>query len=69
MRKQSVPDQTGSKKKHEYGETQPRRNDVTEQRGGPQSDQVAGETDKGARNQAAKGRNPQTTKMKGDVVR
>ena len=60
MRKQSVQNQTGNKKEH--AETHPRRNDVTEQRGGPQSDQIAGETDKGAHNQATKGRNPQGNK-------
>jgi hypothetical protein len=61
MRKQSVPNQT-NRKQQEYGETQPRRNDITEQRGGPQADQVAGETDKGAHNQAMEGRNPQGNK-------
>jgi hypothetical protein len=58
MRNQSMPNQTHGKKELEYGETQPKRNDMKEQRGGPQSDQAAGETDKGAHNQAAKGRNP-----------
>jgi hypothetical protein len=56
MRNQSMPNQTHGKKELEYGETQPKRNDMKEQRGGPQSDQAAGETDKGAHNQAAKGR-------------
>ena len=51
--------QTGVKNPPEYAETQPPRNDVKEQRGGPQSDQRVGETDKGAGNQEAKGRNPQ----------
>lgn len=46
-------------RKLEYGETQPPRGDVKEQRGGPQTDQITGETDKGAYNQALKGRNPQ----------
>ena len=58
MRKQSVSNQTEGKKL-EHGETQPRRNDITEQRRGPQTDQLSGETDKGAHNQAVKGRNPQ----------
>ena len=39
--------------------TQPPRNDVKEQRGGPQTDQIIGETDKGAQNQAKENRNPQ----------
>jgi hypothetical protein len=39
--------------------TQPPRNDVTEQRGGLQADQLSGETEKGAQNQAKKNRNPQ----------
>lgn len=43
----------------EYGETQPVRGDVKEQRGGPQDNQVTGQTEKGARNQEAKGKNPQ----------
>ena len=59
MRKQSMQNQTHGKKEPEYAETQPRRDDVKEQRGGPQADQVAGEADKGAHNQAMKGRNPQ----------
>ena len=62
MRKQSTQNQTHSKKQSEYAETQPRRDDLKEQRGGPQSDQVASETDKGAHNQAMKGRNPQGNK-------
>lgn len=59
MRSQSMPNQTHDKKELEYGETQPKRDDMKEQRGGSQSDQAAGETDKGAHNQAVKGRNPQ----------
>jgi hypothetical protein len=39
--------------------TQPSRNDVTEQRGGPQADQLSGATDKGAKTQAKENRNPQ----------
>ena len=62
MRKQSTPNQTHSEKEPEYAETQPRRDDLKEQRGGPQSDQVAGEADKGAHNRSMKGRNPQTNK-------
>jgi hypothetical protein len=46
----------------EYGETQPPRNDVKEQRGGPQADQITGQTDKGAHNRDIKGRNPQANK-------
>jgi hypothetical protein len=46
----------------EYGETQPPRNDIKEQRGGLQTNQVTGETDKGAHNQDTKGRNPQGNK-------
>lgn len=42
--------------------TQPRRNDVLEQRGGEQTDQRVGETEKGAHNQEMKGRNPQGNK-------
>ena len=38
---------------------QPPRGDVTEQRGGPQVDQISGETEKGAQNQAKENRNPQ----------
>jgi hypothetical protein len=45
--------------KLEYGETQPRRNDVKEQRGGPQDNQITGQVEKGAQNQTMKGRNPQ----------
>ena len=48
-----------SKNKPEYAETQPPRNDLKEQRGGPQTDQRVGETDKGAHNQDARGRNQQ----------
>lgn len=36
--------------------------DVVSQRGGEQSDQLSGETQKGAHNQEAKGRNPQGNK-------
>ena len=39
--------------------TQPPRNDVKEQRGGEQADQISGETEKGAHNQEMKNRNPQ----------
>jgi hypothetical protein len=39
--------------------TQPPRNDVKEQRGGPQANQLTGQTDKGAQNQAKENRNPQ----------
>jgi hypothetical protein len=39
--------------------TQPPRNDVTEQRGGPQANQLTGETDKGAQTEAKENRNPQ----------
>ena len=42
----------------EYGETKPPRGDVKEQRGGPQTDQITGQSEKGAHNQAMKGRNP-----------
>ena len=42
--------------------TQPRRNDVLEQRGGEQTDQRVGQTEKGAHNQEMKGRNPQGNK-------
>lgn len=41
----------------EYGETQPPRNDIKEQRGGPQDNQITGQTEKGARNQDLKGQN------------
>ena len=54
--------ETQKKKQLEYGETQPPRNDVKEQRGGPQTDQRVGQTDKGSHNQEAKGRNPQGNK-------
>jgi hypothetical protein len=57
--------QTDVKKQPEYAETQPPRNDLKEQRGGPQTDQRVGETDKGAHNQEAKGRNPQGNKTEG----
>lgn len=46
-------------KKIEHGETQPPRVDVKEQRGGPQDNQLTGQTEKGARNDEARGRNPQ----------
>jgi hypothetical protein len=59
MRRQSVPNQTHGKKQLEHGETQPPRNDLKEQKGGLQADQRAGETERGANNQKAKGRNPQ----------
>lgn len=36
--------------KIEPGETQPPRNDVKEQRGGPQDNQITGQTEKGADN-------------------
>ena len=62
MRNQSDRNQREVKKKPEYAETQPPRNDLKEQRGGPQLDQRVGETDKGAHNQEAKGRNPQGNK-------
>ena len=45
--------------KLEFGETQPPRNDVKEQRGGPQDNQITGQVEKGAHNQTMKGRNPQ----------
>lgn len=54
--------QSQGNKQPEYLETQPPRNDLKEQRGGPQSDQRIGETDKGAHNQEAKGKNPQGNK-------
>ncbi|MBD0372889.1 MAG: hypothetical protein ICV60_18740 [Pyrinomonadaceae bacterium] len=38
--------------------TQPPRNDITEQRGGPQANQITGETDKGAKTEANENRNP-----------
>jgi hypothetical protein len=53
---------TQKRKQPEYAETQPSRNDLKEQRGGPQTDQRVGETDKGSHNQEAKGRNPQGNK-------
>ena len=46
-------------KRMDYGETQPPRVDVKEQRGGPQENQVSGQKEKGARDQEAKGKNPQ----------
>ena len=42
--------------------TQPERDDVIQQRGGEQTDQRVGETEKGAHNQEMKGRNPQGNK-------
>ena len=39
-----------------------RQDDVKAQRGGPQADQISGETDKGAHNQEMKNRNPQGNK-------
>lgn len=48
--------------KLEYGQTQPPRNDVKEQRGGPQDNQLTGQTEKGAHNQEMEGRNPQGNK-------
>ena len=39
--------------------TQPPGNDVTEQRGGMQADQIVGETSKGAQTEAKENRNPQ----------
>jgi hypothetical protein len=39
--------------------TQPPRGDVKEQRGGEQTDQISGETQKGAHNQEMQNRNPQ----------
>jgi hypothetical protein len=45
--------------KLEYGETQPPRNDVKEQRGGPQDNQITGQTEKGAHDQNLKERNQQ----------
>lgn len=48
--------------KLEYGQTQPPRDDVKEQRGGPQDNQLTGQTEKGAHNQEMQGRNPQGNK-------
>jgi hypothetical protein len=48
--------------KLEHGETHPQRNDIKEQRGGPQDNQLTGQTEKGAHNQEMKGRNPQGNK-------
>lgn len=42
--------------------TQPPRGDVTEQRGGEQSDQLSGETQEGAHNLEMRNRNPQGNK-------
>jgi hypothetical protein len=52
--------------KLEYGETQPPRNDVKEQRGGKQEDQITGQTEEGAHNQEMKGRNPPVNKSNQD---
>ena len=62
MTNKSNPKQSQVNKQPEYLDTQPPRNDLKEQRGGPQSDQRIGETDKGAHNQEAKGKNPQGNK-------
>ena len=62
MTNTSNPKQSQVNKQPEYLETQPPRNDLKEQRGGPQSDQRIGESDKGAHNQKAKGKNPQGNK-------
>ena len=43
----------------DYGETQPPRNDLNEQRGGSQDNQITGETERGARNQGMKGQPPE----------
>ena len=59
MRNNLTAGQTSGDKKPEYGETQPKRGDIKEQRGGPQSDQRVAETDRGSQNQATEGRNPQ----------
>jgi hypothetical protein len=45
-------------RKLEYGETHPSRNDLEEQRGGSQDNQITGQTERGAENQDNKGRNP-----------
>jgi hypothetical protein len=45
--------------KLEYGETHPPRNDIKEQRGGSQDNQITGQTEEGAHNQDMKGLNPQ----------
>ncbi|MDQ5844193.1 MAG: hypothetical protein M3539_02740 [Acidobacteriota bacterium] len=50
-------------RKLEYGETQPPRNDIKEQRGGPQTNQVTGETDKGAHNQDIKAETRKATSL------
>lgn len=42
--------------------TQPPRGDVKEQRGGEQTDQISGETEKGAHNAEMQNRNPQGNK-------
>ncbi len=42
--------------------TQPPRGDVKEGRGGEQTDQISGETGKGAHNEEMKGKNPQGNK-------
>ncbi|HEX8140982.1 MAG TPA: hypothetical protein VF553_00180 [Pyrinomonadaceae bacterium] len=43
-----------------------RQGDVKTERGGEQSDQISGETQKGAHNQEAKNRNPQGNKTDND---
>ncbi len=53
------PNQKDQPSKLEYGETQPPRDDVKEQRGGPQDNQITGQVEEGAHNQTMKGRNPQ----------
>jgi hypothetical protein len=62
----SMPDKRGrielDQESAKQAGTQPRRNDVLEQRGGEQADQRLGETEKGAHNQQMKGRNPQGNK-------
>ena len=42
----------------DYGETHPPRNDLKEQRGGSQDNQLTGQTERGARNQEMKGQPP-----------
>lgn len=51
--------------KIEYGETQPPRNDVKEQRGGPQDNQITGQTEKGAENPRLQERNQQDNSGEG----
>ena len=57
--KNNMQDQSAGEAAAKQAGTQPPRNDVTEQRGGPQANQISGETDKGAQNQAKENRNPQ----------